>query len=138
MAEDQEQKKRVRMMCTCCERWNDLFMVTQSTNVLSHAFRVMMVTVECEQAVQTTCGTTVRVQIWHVRGKSVYRQSCPEYQRAVMRATGVEACRSTSEWPRRCNEEIKSQGKSCGRPWIALPTFGTTCMTCKCAPHPAP
>ena len=34
----------------------------------------MIVIVKCEQAVQTNCGTTVRVQIWHVRGVSVYME----------------------------------------------------------------
>ena len=54
---------------------NDLFMGTQSTSVSSHACRVMIVTLKCEQALQTNCGTTVRVQMWDVRGVSVYQKS---------------------------------------------------------------
>ena len=76
----QEGEDGVQVLCVPCVKarevarkmMNDLFVGTQSANVLSHACRVMIVTVKCEQAVQTNCGTTVRVQMWHVRGVSVY------------------------------------------------------------------
>ena len=61
---------------------NDFFHGHTINDVLSHACRVTIVTVKCEQAVQANCGTTVRVQIWHVGGLYVYTPvDCPSAKR---------------------------------------------------------